>query len=225
VDLFCGAGGAAMGLSRAGFDVVGVDIKRQPNYPFEFHCADALTFPLTGFDLIWASPPCQGYSAMRHAPGARATAPLLIDLVRERMPDGVLWVIENVEAAAWAMRSPITLCGSMFGLGAQGCRTQRHRLFEANFHIPQPKCRHDSRPVIGIYGGHARKRAAGAGGRGTRDVWKGGHRAAASHALGIDWMTLTEMSEAIPPAYSEYVACAAIAHIRHHEVSSGAQLA
>jgi DNA (cytosine-5)-methyltransferase 1 len=212
LDLFCCAGGASEGLRRAGFDVVGVDINRQPRYPFEFHQADAMSFPLDGFDFIWASPPCQGYTAMRHAPGARG-APLLIDAVRARMPAGIPWVIENVEEARWALRDPIVLCGSMFGLGAQGCRTQRHRLFEVSFPVHQPLCAHDERPVIGVYGGHARKRAASAGGRGTQDVWTGGHKPAASEALGIDWMTLAEMSEAIPPAYAEYIGRAAIAHL------------
>lgn len=212
LDLFCCAGGAGMGLHRAGFEVVGVDIQKRDRYPFEFHQADALMFPLNGFDFIWASPPCQGYSSMRHAPGTKG-APLLIEQVRDRMPEGIPWIIENVEEARWAMRDPILLCGSMFDLGAQGCRTQRHRLFEANFPIVQPKCSHDERPVIGVYGGHARKRSAKAGGRGTKDVWDGGHKAAASEALGIDWMTLSEMSEAIPPSYSEYLGRAAIAHI------------
>jgi len=206
IDLFCCAGGASMGLSRAGFDVVGVDIVRHKRYPFPFIQADALTVDLHDFDFIWASPPCQGYSAMRHAPGALG-APKLIAPVRKRlMASGVPWCIENVEEAKWAMRNPITLCGSMFGLGAQGCRLQRHRLFECNFPIDQPKCRHGDRPVIGVYGGHARRRAASAGGRGTKDVWIGGHKAAASDAMGIDWMTLDELSEAIPPIYSEFIA-------------------
>jgi DNA (cytosine-5)-methyltransferase 1 len=206
LDLFCGAGGVSMGLSRAGFDVIGVDIRPQPRYPFQFVQADALhtPFDLQQFDLIWASPPCQGYSAMRHAPGAKG-APMLIEQVRAQMPAHKLWVIENVEDAAWALRDTVLLCGSMFGLGAQGCRTQRHRLFEANFPIRILSCRHDSRPVIGVYGGHARKRAAACGGRGTRDVWAGGHKVAASQALGIDWMTLAEMSEAIPPVYAEHI--------------------
>jgi DNA (cytosine-5)-methyltransferase 1 len=210
LDLFCCAGGASMGLHNAGFEVVGVDIVERKRYPFEFHQADAMTFPLDGFDFIWASPPCQGYTAMRHAPGAIG-APLLIDQVRARMPSGTPWVIENVEEAAWAMRDPVTLCGSMFDLGAQGCRLQRHRLFEANFEIVQPACAHDARPVIGVYGGHSRRRAASAGGRGTQDVWSGGHKTAAAQALGIDWMTLNELSEAIPPAYAEYIGRAAIA--------------
>ena len=171
LDLFCKAGGVAAGLHRAGFDVVGVDIEPQPRYPFEFHQADALTYPLDGFDFLWASPICQGYTAMRHAPGAKGDAhPKLIGPVRERFEAaGVPWIIENVEEARWAMRDPVTLCGSMFGLGAQGCRLQRHRLFECSFKFQRPVCRHDARPVIGIYGGHARRRAASAGGRGTKD--------------------------------------------------------
>ncbi len=160
-----------MGLARAGFDVTGVDIEAKKRYPFRFIQADAMTFPLEGFDFIWASPPCQGYTELRHAPGTKG-APQLIEAVRERLQaQGTSWCIENVEDAAWAMRDPITLCGSMFGLGAQGCRTQRHRLFDCSFSIAQPECQHDKRPVIGVYGGHARRRAASAGGRGTKDEW------------------------------------------------------
>jgi DNA (cytosine-5)-methyltransferase 1 len=218
LDLFCCAGGAGMGLHLAGFEVVGVDVARRPRYPFEFHQADALTYPLGGFDLIWASPPCQGYTSMRHAPGAKG-APRLIAEVRNRMPAGVPWIIENVEEARSEMRDPVLLCGSMFGLGAQGCRLQRHRLFECSFPVQRPECDHDERPVIGVYGGHARRRAASAGGRGTRDVWEGGHKAAASEAMGIDWMTLSEMSEAIPPAFSEYLGRAAIEFIRRRNAA------
>ncbi len=205
VDLFCGAGGASMGLHRAGFTVLGVDIKPQPRYPFDMVQADALAGPvdLSRFDFIWASPPCQAYTDMRHAPGAKEN-PRLIDPVREMLrASGKPFCIENVEGAP--LINPVMLCGSMFGLGAQGCRTQRHRLFETNFPLSQPECAHDDRPVIGVYGGHARRRAASAGGRGSRDVWGGGHKAAAAEALGIDWMTLAEMSEAIPPVYSEFI--------------------
>lgn len=220
LDLFCCAGGASMGLHQAGFDVVGVDIVRRDRYPFEFIQGDALTFPLDGFDFLWASPPCQGYTAMRHAPGAKG-APLLIDAVRARFQaTQVPWCIENVEEARWAMCNPICLCGSMFGLGAQGCQLQRHRLFECNFDLPQIPCRHDARPVIGVYGGHARRRAASAGGRGTRDVWVDGHKAAASEALGIDWMTLGEMSEAIPPAYSKFIGQTAIAAMQSARIAA-----
>ena len=202
-----------MGLHRAGFEVVGVDIEQQDRYPFEFHKSDALEYPLDDFDFIWASPPCQGYTSMRYAPGAIG-APRLIAEVRNRMPESALWCIENVEDAKNDMINPITLCGSMFGLGAQGCRLQRHRLFESNFIIPEMHCNHDNRPVVGVYGGHARKRSASAGGRGTKDTWIGGHKSAASEALGIDWMTLSQMSESIPPVYAEYIGLAAIGHIK-----------
>jgi DNA (cytosine-5)-methyltransferase 1 len=195
-----------MGYYRAGFKVIGVDINPQPRYPFQFVQADALTYPLDGATAIHASPPCQGYSEMRHAPGAKG-APLIIEQVRAKLEEsGLTYVIENVDGAAWAMRDPVRLTGTMFGLGAQGCVLQRGRLFETNWPLVAPN---DSgaqgRPVIGVYGGHARKRSAKAGGRGTRDVWKGGHKAVASEALGINWMTLAEMSESIPPAYTEWI--------------------
>jgi len=214
LDLFCGAGGASKGIAQAGFDVVGVDHVHHTRYPFEFIQADALTFSVVGFDFVWASPPCQGYTTMRHAPGA-VGAPLLINAVRRKLQrTGVPYCIENVEEAAWTMRKPVTLCGSMFDLGSQGCRLQRHRLFECSFPLAQPECSHDSRPVIGVYGGHARRRAASVGGRGTRDVWFGGHKTAASEAMGIYWMTLGELSEAIPPVYAKFVGDAVCAHIK-----------
>ena len=208
LDLFCGAGGAAKGYSDAGFEVVGWDIEPQKGYPYEFHQGDVMNLTreyLRGFHAIHASPPCQGYTELRHAPGTRG-APKLIPKVRGRLLlSGALWIIENVEGAREAMHKPITLCGSMFGLGAQGCQLQRHRLFESNIDILAPSCDHNSRPVIGVYGGHARKRSAKAGGRSTRDEWIGGHKAAASEALGIDWMTLSELSESVPPAYTKFI--------------------
>lgn len=212
LDLFCCAGGAAKGLTDAGWYVVGVDINPQPNYPYAFVQADVMNLEFRGFGLIWASPPCQGYSDMQHAPGAKG-APRLIEPVRAKLERSkTRYVIENVEGAP--LRNPVILCGSHFGLGAQGCQLQRHRQFECNFPVEQPECRH-SGPVIGVYGGHARKRAASAGGRGTRDVWVGGHRAAASEAMAIDWMTLNEMSQAIPPAFAEHIGRAALAHPKH----------
>jgi DNA (cytosine-5)-methyltransferase 1 len=114
------------------------------------------------------------------------------------------------------MEGSITLCGTMFGLRAQGCDLQRHRLFQSNIPIGQPiHCLHNpTRPVIGVYGGHARRRSSRHGGRGTKDVWIGGHKTAAQEAMGIDWMTLAEMSEAIPPAYTEWLGRQVLAHIR-----------
>lgn len=224
LDLFSCAGGAGRGYQMAGFHVTGVDIKPQPRYAGdEFVQGDALEYLAAhghDFDAIHASPPCQGYSAMRHAPGTHG-APLLISQTRAALrATNRPWVIENVEGARSEMRDPITLCGSMFDLGAQGCRLQRHRLFETSASFLQPPCWHEDGPVIGIYGGHARRRAAAHGGRGTRDVWSGGHRQAASEAMGIDWMTLEEMSEAIPPAYTEFIGRHLIAALTLMEASA-----
>lgn len=209
LDLYCCAGGAGMGYARAGFAVTGVDVLRHKRNPHTVIEVDALSLEpewiAANFDAVHASPPCQGYTAMRHAPGAKG-APRLIGATRELLQaTGLPWVIENVEMAASEMRNPVTLCGTMFGLGAQGHDLHRHRLFETSFQVAPLGCQHTERPVIGVYGGHARNRAAKHGGRGTKDTWEGGHKAAASAALGIDWMSLAELSEAIPPAYTEYL--------------------
>ena len=218
LDLFSCAGGAGAGYAAAGFDVLGVDRERQPRYPHAFLQADVLGLDvrfLRYFDAIHASPPCQGYSAMRHAPGAKG-APRLIGEVREKLEaSGRPYIIENVAEARADMRDPITLCGSMFGLGARGAVLRRHRLFEANFPIHPPgACRHDDGPVVGVYGGHARIRSARHGGRTTRDAWEGGHKPVAAEAMGMDWATLSEMSEAIPPAYTEWLGLLLMRHLR-----------
>lgn len=217
LDLFCCAGGAAMGYRRAGFEVVGVDFVSRDRYPFKFVHSDVLALDpawIATFDAIHASPPCQGYSAMRHAPGAKG-APLLIDQTRTMLEaSGLPYIIENVENARWAMRDPIMLCGTMFGLGVEGFELQRHRLFESNIAISPPRPCDHRKPVIGVYGGHARNRSAKTGGRGTRDVWEGGHKAAMSSAMGgMDWATCAEISEAIPPAYTEHLGRQLIAHL------------
>ncbi len=214
LDLFCGAGGAAMGYHRAGFDVVGVDIKPQPHYPFEFHQADALTFPLGGFDAIHASPPCQPFTrgqALRR--GKASNKPDLVAATRQRLGawaevreqlSGTYtpWVIENVPGAP--LRYPATLCGSMFGLAVR-----RHRLFESSEFIWPPRpCRHreQGRP-IGVY--HAMNDQVKGVDHSTGKVVYGGRTAAtveeAGAAMGIDWMTWEEMREAIPPAYTEWI--------------------
>lgn len=226
LDLFCCAGGAAKGYADAGFEVVGVDLEPQRRYPFAFIQADALSLDLRflrWFDAIHASPPCQGYTALRHAPGAKG-APQLIDQTRALLErTGLPWIIENVEEARWAMRDPITLCGSMFaGLETEGAWLQRHRLFEANFPISAPSpCKHDAaRPVVGVYGGHARIRSAKHGGRGTRDEWANGHKAAMSEAMGgMDWATCAEISEAIPPAYTEHLGRQMLAHLNERRAA------
>ena len=86
LDLFCCAGGVAMGYSRAGFEVVGVDIDPQPHFPFEFIQADALTLDwkfIKSFDAIHASPPCQSYSDLAKRNGNAHEWPRLVEPVRE----------------------------------------------------------------------------------------------------------------------------------------------
>jgi DNA (cytosine-5)-methyltransferase 1 len=204
LDLFCGAGGAGMGYHRAGFEVVGVDIKRRTDYPFEFHQADALTFPLDGFDVIHASPPCQAFTRARHAGCAsKRQPPNLVPETRTRLvAAGVPWVIENVEGAPV---EGVMLCGSMFGLGVR-----RHRLFESSHWIGGAgPCRHreQGRPV-GVYG------RMGDHVQGTDSVSGkyiyGGRTASTleegATAMGIDWMPRwDELKEAIPPAYTEHL--------------------
>lgn len=217
LDLFCCAGGAAMGYARAGFTVVGVDREPQPRYPFQFYQADVLTLDpawVASFDAVHASPPCQGYSEMRHAPNT-VGAPLLIDQTREMLQAfGKPWIIENVMGAAWAMRDPVMLCGTMFGLGAVGHELRRHRLFESNRQLVAPPCEHTDKPVIGVYGGHARCRSKRHGGRGTADFPNHDKPAIARECMGIDWMTTRQMSEAIPPAYTEFLGHQLAAHVQ-----------
>lgn len=194
LDLFCGAGGAGYGYHLAGFDVVGVDLHPMPRYPFEFVQADALAFPLDGFDAVHASPPCQGYSVTSSLHDREH--PRLIDPVRERIQH-LPYVIENVVGAD--LRSPVKLCGSMFGLGVR-----RHRLFESNLLLLQPECRHDLQPepvdVTGT-GGPAGREPGGGGGihRKPRNL------AHAREVMGIDWMSRRELSQSIPPAFTFYL--------------------
>jgi DNA (cytosine-5)-methyltransferase 1 len=197
-----------MGYYRAGFEVVGVDINPQPRYPFAFIQHDALTIDprfIATFDAIHASPPCQGYTELKSAPGTKG-APKLIGQTRAKLDaSGLPYIIENVEGAASEMLSPVILCGTMFGLTSEGCELRRHRLFESNISLSAPDCQHTSGPVVGVYGGHARVRSARHGGRGTRDAWPNGHKPVAAEAMGMGWATLAEMSEAIPPAYTQFI--------------------
>jgi DNA (cytosine-5)-methyltransferase 1 len=197
LDLFCGAGGAAMGYHRAGFDVIGVDINPQNNYPFEFHQADAMTFPLDGYDMVHASPPCQEYSVTRSLHDV--AYPRLVAPTRERLREvGLPFVIENVVGAD--LIEPVTLCGSMFGLGVR-----RHRRFEVSGGlIMRPKCRHDLQPEpLDVTGGGptkpGRTRTTGGVSRKPRNVREAGD------AMGIGWMTRDELNEAIPPAYTQFL--------------------
>lgn len=208
LDLFCCAGGAGRGLHDAGFDVVGVDIKPQPRYPFSFIQADATNPPvdLKAFDFIWASPPCQDYSSLKGL--ATEKRPRLVPAVREMLENaGIPWVIENVVGAD--LISPIRLCGSSFGLGVW-----RHRLFEmSNPPLFTPQCAHRLVPkpidVTGTGGPFNGIRTSPGGGisRKPRNLKH------ASEVMGIDWMTRAELSQAIPPAYSEFIGRHAIENI------------
>ena len=187
-----------MGYHRAGFDVVGVDIKPQKHYPFEFHRADAMTFPLDGFDVVHASPPCQAHCDLKHMWNAKKHTDLIEPTRRRLSESGKLYVIENVEGAP--LVNPIKLCGTMFGLKTPGAELRRHRLFETNWTLLLvPQCQHKKEPrVIGVYGGHGRDRRRTVN---TQDFSTEARR----EAMGIDWMTGTELSQAIPPAYTEFI--------------------
>lgn len=200
LDLFCCAGGASVGLYRAGFDVVGVDIEQQPHYPFEFHRADALTFPLDGFAFIAASPPCQAYTLCQRI--RDNDHPDLIDSIRRRLEaSGVPWCIENVVGAP--LRDPIELCGAMFGL-----RVYRHRLFECSFPIDAPRHPDHTAPI-------RKMGRAPEPGEFMHVVGNFSGVKQAREAMGIDWMPRDKLREAIPPAYTEYIGCAALEFIRH----------
>lgn len=206
LDLFCCAGGVSMGLHRSGFDVTGVDIKKQPRYPFKFIQADALDPPLklSDFDFIWASPPCQAHVSLRWMHNAKEHADLIPETRSLLASSGLPYVIENVPGAS-SLNTSIVLCGSMFGLGAEGAALRRHRHFETNFPVLAPSCSHQKGGrVIGVYGGHGRDRRRTVNGQDFSV-------AARRIAMGIDWMTGTELSQAIPPAYSEYIGRAALA--------------
>jgi DNA (cytosine-5)-methyltransferase 1 len=206
-----------MGYHRAGFDVVGVDIVPQPHYPFEFHQADAMTYPLDGFDAIHASPVCKLWSSISRTAGALAIEKH-VDQITPLRPileaSGLPYVIENVPGAP--LVEPTRLCGSMFDLDVR-----RHRLFETNWHLRDHDwpCRHriwakryapnrsDRRKnpyalasVVTVAGG-------GGGGVGTRaDDWR--------RAMGIEWMTRDELAQAIPPAYTEWIGQRLLAVVR-----------
>jgi DNA (cytosine-5)-methyltransferase 1 len=200
LDLFCGAGGAAMGYDRAGFDVVGVDNRPQPRYPFEFHQADAMTFPLDGFDVVHASPPCQRHSSLAKLSPHREY-PDLIPGTRARLRAfGAPYVIENVVGAP--LEAPVMLCGSMVGLHL----IRRHRLFESSVVLLSPTCAHNrGEAVLPALNGDDRKRGGksricgvyGNGGDKRADLWP--------TAMGIEWMTRQELTQAIPPAYTEWI--------------------
>lgn len=198
LDLFCGAGGAAMGYHRAGFDVVGVDIAPQPHYPFEFHQGDALEYIAAHgheFDAIHASPPCQDHSPLKALSGEHGTGWLLDATMDALSHQPAPWAVENVAGAK--MPATITLCGGMFGL-----RTYRHRKFAID-------------PRLGLVAvpPHPRHRALTSTKRRREGFAAGNHVSVTGDTgswlgpacMGIDWMTGNELSQAIPPAYTEFI--------------------
>lgn len=226
LDLFCGGGGAAMGYHRAGFEVVGVDINPQPRFPFAFVQGDALDFvrnEASGFVGIHASPPCQKYSAMTRGRWQSRDHPDLVGPTRELLiATGLPYIIENVVGAP--LLNAMMLCGTMFGLRtADGAQLRRHRLFECPWWFDLvPQCQHNNGSPIGVYGGGQhpdRRRPAtigvwgNAGGFSKRDGVQHYGEDARREAMGIDWMRGKELSEAIPPVYTEFLGRAMFAYI------------
>lgn len=202
LDLFCGAGGACKGYQGAGFHVVGVDIKPQPHYcGEEFHQADALTYPLEGFDAYHASPPCQHFTKYKNArKDLPAKYPNLIREVREKFHSVRYSIIENVAGAP--LINAYILCGSTFGLDIQ-----RHRYFETSFPLMTMPCNHKIWIPNRFPGGRSRERGnARIKCRGTVEIGRWNIPLKIQQkAMGINWMELEELSEAIPPAYTEFI--------------------
>ncbi|MEV5642209.1 DNA cytosine methyltransferase [Streptomyces flaveolus] len=188
LDLCCGAGGLSMGYYLAGFDIVGVDIRPQPNYPFPFVQADGLEYTAEhghAFDLVHGSWPCERYAAVTKWRGNPDNHPDLVGPGREVMQaTGRPWVMENVPetAAAGLLRPDYLLCGTQFGLNVR-----RHRVFETSW---------------------------GGGGDLVSPCWHRkdllafehkGERAYAD-AMGCTWMTSLEARKAVPPAYTQWIA-------------------
>ena len=200
LDLYCKAGGASVGYARAGFEVIGVDIKKQKRYPYQFIQADALDVLadkdfISQFDVIAASPPCQTHSATKHLRNAQGKSTNKIDLIPQTreglIASGKIYIIENVPGAP--LIDPVVMCGSSFGL-----KVRRHRQFESNVKLTGLPCNHklQGKPV-GVYGS-------------MRDEIPGGGHTAKSleearEAMGIDWMLWGDLVEAIPPIYTEYL--------------------
>jgi DNA (cytosine-5)-methyltransferase 1 len=207
IDLFCCAGGASDGLIRAGFDVRGYDREDQPEYPYPFHCRDVLSLTadqIGHVDLIWASPPCQAFTAYKRRKNHVREALNLIPQTRELLrATGLPYVIENVPGAP--LENPITLCGSMFGLDVQ-----RHRIFECSFPVAQPACDH----------GRWTPRFPGATNRAPmsrKTVEVGVYRIPLEtqrKAMGVERsVSLGKLSQMVPPAYAEWLGLQARLHI------------
>ena len=208
LDLFCGAGGMAMGLSRAGFEVVGVDVEEQPYYPFEFWQMDALdAWPhFADFDALHASPPCQAWTRARRFGRGRDDHPQLIEPTRELFArSGLPWSIENVAGTKGELRGTVRLCGSMFGL-----MVERHRYFELSHMAFQPPCDH-KRWTKKVFPGTPRADGSRPLSRVVNPMASGISHDVFAESMGIDWMPATgfrpsrELHNAIPPAYGEWI--------------------
>lgn len=196
LDLFCGAGGAAMGYHQAGFDeIVGVDIHPQPNYPFEFIQIDSLEAEIHGFDLIHASPPCQHFTAYRR--NVKDITDRYEDLISptQALLQGTTYVIENVPKAP--IRPDLVLCGSMFDLDIR-----RHRWFEVSFPVNSPSCDHSVWKERKYKPSSNRKNK-----RFTIEVGSWDEPLnLQKQCMEVDWeITVRELSEAVPPAYTKYI--------------------
>lgn len=197
--LFCCAGGADVGYARAGFDVTGVDIDPQPNYPGTFVQMDAFEFVARHgheFDVFSASPMCRDHTPLTSVAGVRGTGWQVAAIRRVLEETGKPFVIENVMSAPLRKDISIVVCGDNLGL-----RTVRHRRFEpgGGLSLKQPPHRPHRAPTA-----TSRRRERWAQGwhvsiTGDVGVYVG------PDAMGIDWMTGNELSQAIPPAYTELV--------------------
>jgi DNA (cytosine-5)-methyltransferase 1 len=197
LDLFCGAGGAAMGYNLAGFDeIIGVDMHPQPRYPFRFIRGDALEYLRLngkGFDAIHASPPCQKFTLFQQSQPSRGNAHQdLVGAVRNLLHQtGRPYIIENVVGSP--LLSPVRLCGSAFGLGVPRGQLLRHRLFESNVSLVGTTCKHYGPSVMVCGHGKDGYRGNGLNASEARD------------AMQISWMNRNELAQAIPPAYTEFI--------------------
>ena len=199
LDLFCGAGGASEGYSRAGFEVTGIDVKHGKRYPHTYIRGDVRDYLdvefLRQFDVIAASPPCQTFSATKHLRNAQGKSTAKVNMIPEvrdaLIASGKPYIIENVPNAP--LINPVQLCGSAFQL-----KVRRHRLFESNVPLVGTGCYHKEQgKPVGIYGS-------------MRDeIPNGGHTAKtmaeANEAMGIDWMIWGELVESIPPVYTQWL--------------------